>query len=76
MEKPLESRPDFCPPCAAEGVAMIGEAAAPDSTSTAEYIARMSAELADLAGAARLDMLAYFLDMARLEAESHYLGRK
>jgi hypothetical protein len=55
---------------------MIGDAAAPDSAITAEYIARMSAELADLAGAARLDMLAYFLDMARLEAESHYLRRK
>lgn len=36
----------------------------------AEYIAFMTAELAAMAGAARLDMLTYFLNMARLEAES------
>jgi hypothetical protein len=76
MEKTLESRPDFCTPRAVEGAATVGDAAAPNGTSTAEYIARMSAELADLAGTARLGMLAYFLDMARLEAESHYLRRK
>jgi hypothetical protein len=36
----------------------------------AEYIASMTAELAALAGTVRLDMLTYFLNMARLEAES------
>ncbi|MGP8231084.1 MAG: hypothetical protein ACLQL2_00240 [Methylovirgula sp.] len=39
--------------------------------STAEYIANMSAELATLAGGAELDTLAYLLNLARLEAESH-----
>ncbi len=33
------------------------------------YIAAMSAELAGMARAANLDILTYFLDMARLEAE-------
>lgn len=36
----------------------------------AEYIASLTAELAAMAGAARLDMLTYFLNMARLEAEA------
>ena len=35
----------------------------------ARYIAQMTAEMAGMAGAARLEMLAYFLDMARNEAE-------
>ena len=35
----------------------------------ARYISQMTAELAGMAGAARLEMLAYFLDMARNEAE-------
>jgi hypothetical protein len=48
----------------------------PDGISTAKYIAQMSAELAELAGKARLDMLAYFLDLARLEAEILYSRRK
>ncbi len=39
--------------------------------SVAEYIANMSAELATLAGGAGLDTLAYLLNLARLEAESH-----
>ena len=36
---------------------------------TARYIAQLTAEMAGMAGAARLEMLAYFLDMARNEAE-------
>ena len=45
-------------------------AAAPDaSAETARYISQMTAEMAGMAAAARLDMLAYFLDMARNEAE-------
>jgi hypothetical protein len=38
---------------------------------TADYIAKMSAELGSLAQSAKLELLAYFLDMARLEAISH-----
>jgi hypothetical protein len=36
----------------------------------AQYIAQMSAELASIARASSLDLLAYFLDMARVEATS------
>jgi hypothetical protein len=39
-----------------------------DPAEVARYVGQMSAELAALARAARLDVLAYFLDMARLEA--------
>jgi hypothetical protein len=49
------------------------DATEPSGTSAkeiAEYIASMTAELAALAGTVRLDMLTYFLNMARLEAES------
>lgn len=42
-----------------------------DAASVAEYIASITAELAGMAGAAKLDMLTYFLNMARLEAEFH-----
>jgi hypothetical protein len=37
--------------------------------SLAAYIAEMSAELAMLAGRAQLPMLAYFLNLARVEAQ-------
>ncbi len=37
-------------------------------TETARYIVAMSAELAALARGAQLDLLAYFLEMARMEA--------
>ncbi len=37
---------------------------------SAQYIAQMSAELASIARKANLDLLAYFLDMARVEATS------
>ncbi len=36
---------------------------------TAQYIAQLTAELATMAAAARLDTLAYLLAMARVEAE-------
>ncbi len=45
----------------------------PDRTLTlesAQYIAQMSAELAAMARNVNLDLLAYFLDMARVEATS------
>lgn len=42
-----------------------------DAANVAEYIADMTGELARLAGSARLDTLNYFLNMARMEAESH-----
>ncbi len=41
-----------------------------DPAALAEYIAAMTGELARFAGAARLDTLTYFLNMARMEAES------
>lgn len=37
---------------------------------SAQYIAQMSGELADMARKVNLDLLAYFLDMARVEATS------
>jgi hypothetical protein len=37
---------------------------------SARYIAQMSAELASIARATNLDLLAYFLEMARVEATS------
>ncbi|MGO9004971.1 MAG: hypothetical protein ACLQIQ_16710 [Beijerinckiaceae bacterium] len=51
-------------------------AATPDAAGVAEYVALMAAELAGMAGAAKLDMLTYFLNMARIEAESHYRRRE
>lgn len=41
---------------------------APDPVATAEYVAAMTGELATLSRNAGLDLLAYFLDIARLEA--------
>jgi hypothetical protein len=43
----------------------------PDTASVAEYIADMCIELADLAGKANQPMLAYFLNLARVEAGMH-----
>lgn len=43
--------------------------AVPRPDDTLRYIAEMAGELASLAGAARLPMLTYFLNMARVEAE-------
>lgn len=48
---------------------------AANAASVAEYIADMTGELARLAGAARLDMLTYLLNMARMEAEGHITPR-
>jgi hypothetical protein len=42
---------------------------------TADYIAKMSAELVSLAQSAKLELLAYFLDMARMEAISEVRER-
>ena len=42
--------------------------AAMSNAETAQYIAEFSAELAYLARESKLDLLAYLLDMARLEA--------
>ncbi|TAL79214.1 MAG: hypothetical protein EPN75_09760 [Beijerinckiaceae bacterium] len=47
-----------------------------DAAGTAEYIAFMTAELAKMSGLAKLDMLTYFLNMARLEAEFHMRRRR
>ena len=40
------------------------------SADVARYIADMTAQLASMAGAAKLDLLAYFLNMANAESES------
>jgi hypothetical protein len=42
-----------------------------DAAALAAYIAEMTAERAGLAGNARLPMLAYFLNLARVEAQIH-----
>ena len=78
MAKPAEIRPRPRAQRIAGAVAVqvVDGVPIPDCVETAEYVAKMSAELADLAGAARLDMLAYFLNLARLEAESHCPRRK
>lgn len=49
-----------------------------DSSGTvvARYVADLAAELAALARAQRLDLLAYFLDMAVMEAEQKADGPK
>ena len=39
------------------------------SSEIVRYIAEMSAQMAQMAAAADLDLLAYFLDMARIESE-------
>ena len=41
-----------------------------DANMTADYIASMLAELAAMSGEARLDMLTYLIQLARVEAES------
>jgi len=43
--------------------------AAQNAASMAGYIADMAAELSQLAGEAELPMVAYFLNLARVEAE-------
>ena len=40
-----------------------------NAAAVADYVAAITAELAAMAGSARLDLLTYFLNMARLEAE-------
>lgn len=42
---------------------------AQDSAALVSYIADMAGELAQLAGGAQMPMLAYFLNLARVEAE-------
>ncbi len=64
MARPLARKP-FQPP----------RGRAEDSAAVAEYIADIAGELARLAGSARLDTLTYFLNMARMEAESHIARR-
>ncbi|MBI1868214.1 MAG: hypothetical protein HYS06_07975 [Methylocystis sp.] len=50
-----------------EGAAPQADVAA--TASTAAYIADMCSELAELASRSQLTMLAYFLNLARVEAE-------
>jgi hypothetical protein len=51
-------------------------AAAPDPTATADYVAAITTELATLSRRSGLDLLAYFLDIARLEALEHARRRR
>jgi hypothetical protein len=53
----------YSPKAAASGIDYVA--------GVADYIANMSAELATLASGADLETLAYLLNLARLEAESH-----
>ena len=46
-----------------------GQSSAP-AVDTASYIADMAAELATMARRSKLDLLAYFLEMARLQAST------
>jgi hypothetical protein len=46
------------------------------AASSAEYIAQMTSELAEMANSAKFDMLTYLLNMARLEAEFRALRQK
>lgn len=47
-----------------------------DRASTANYIASLAADLADMARAQGLDTLGYILEMAKLEAENILRGEK
>lgn len=60
----------------AERSAPNGRRPGKDTANVAEYIASITAELATMADGARLDMLTYFLNMARLEAEFHMRRRE
>lgn len=48
----------------------------PQPASVSAYIGEMTAELAGMARQAELDVLAYLLDIARLEAETTARSRK
>ena len=41
------------------------------SEEVAAYVSQMAGEMAAMARSARLDLLAYFLEMARIEANAH-----
>lgn len=47
-----------------------------DRASTANYVASLAADLAEMARAQGLDTLGYILDMAKLEAENILRGEK
>ena len=51
-----------------------GEGGSADASHSADYIADLTKELSEMARSARLDMLAYLLDIAHLEA-SEKAGR-
>lgn len=42
-----------------------------DAAALASYIADMASELSQLAGRSEMPMVAYFLNLARVEAETH-----
>jgi hypothetical protein len=59
-------------PSSSHRPARVGPVAEPatDPAGLAEYVADITAELARLTGAAKLEMLTYFLNLARIEAEA------
>jgi hypothetical protein len=54
---------------AVENAPVMSQRAAQDAASMAGYIADMASELASLASHSDLQMVAYFLNLARVEAE-------
>lgn len=57
-------------PGSASGQSGGGDPPSVSMAATADYIGTMTAELSKIALANRLEMLAYLLDMARMEAEA------
>jgi uncharacterized tellurite resistance protein B-like protein len=77
MKEPRPSK--AARPPAAERPTAAVETLQPSTASAAEaarYIADFTAELSALAKQARLDLLAYLLDMAHLEAKRGESGRR
>jgi hypothetical protein len=67
---PSHSLPPSRPPGKSETSSRAGR------EPTAQYIALMTAELAEMAETAQLEMLTYFLKMAQLEAEAFLRGEE
>jgi hypothetical protein len=60
---------------ATPNIAASSEAPRDERAAAACYIATLSTDLAAMAKRQGFDTLAYLLDMARLEAESHFRSR-
>ena len=70
MQRPVASRPESARASLRKAPSRNkARAAIEQQTAVSAYITEMSAELARMAGEAKLPMLAYFLNLARVEAE-------